>query len=88
MVTIFSPKLLKNSQELTKKLREQKINTDLYPDSEIKLDKQLKYADQKGIPFAVIIGPDEAAKDLITIKNLQTKTQTTTTLEEAVKELR
>lgn len=77
LVTIFSKELLKKSQKITKLLRDKGINTDLYPDPNDKLDKQLKYADKKAIPFAVIIGPDEASKKLVTVKNLQSKSQIT-----------
>ncbi len=77
VVTIFNPDLLEKSQQLAQSLRSQNINTDIYPDPSVKLDKQLKYADQKGIPWAIIIGPDEAAKGLLTLKNLAAKTQST-----------
>lgn len=77
LATIFSPELFSKSIETAKALRNANINTEIYPDPGAKLDKQLKYADVKGIPFAVIIGPDEAAKGLVTVKNLKTKTQST-----------
>lgn len=77
LITVFNKDLLINSQKIAQYLRSKSIKTDLYPDPNDKLDKQLKYADKKGIPFAVIIGPDEAAKKLVTVKNLQSKTQVT-----------
>lgn len=40
-----------------------------------KFDKQLRYADKAGIPLAVIIGADEAAKGTAIIKDLRHKTQ-------------
>ena len=84
LVTIFSKNLVDKSLEITSLLRENGINAEIYLDQNSKLDKQLKYADQKGIPFAIIIGPDEAAKNLITIKDLNKKMQTTTKLEDAI----
>lgn len=84
LVTIFSPELLNKSIEIASKLREQ-YNAEIYPDPEAKLEKQLKYADKKGIPFVVIIGPDEAAKDTIQLKNLQTKQQQEISIEEVLK---
>lgn len=75
LVTVFSPKLLAQSIEVAKMLREKGINTELYPDEAAKLDKQLKYADKKGIPFVIIIGPEEAESNSVTIKNLKTKEQ-------------
>jgi len=50
-------------------------------DSNAKLDKQLKYADKKGIPYVAIIGPEEAAKGMVTIKDMRKKTQQTVPLE-------
>ncbi len=87
LVTIFSPNLLDKSLETTVSLRQKKINTEIYLDPNAKLDKQLKYADQKDIPFAVIIGPDEATKNLVTLKNLLTKSQITATLDECIKSI-
>ncbi|RJQ24831.1 histidine--tRNA ligase [Candidatus Parcubacteria bacterium] len=77
LVTIFSPDLFKKSQETSIKLRESNINIELYPDPNAKLEKQIKYADKKGIPFVVIIGPEEAEKNNVTIKNLKTREQKT-----------
>ena len=56
-------------------LREAGINTEIFPDSNTKLDRQLKYADKKGIPYAVIIGPEEAASNSVTLKDLTNQTQ-------------
>jgi histidyl-tRNA synthetase len=87
LITVFTPELMTKSLEMAGLLRQKGVNAEVYPGEAIKLDKQLKYSDNKGIPFAVIIGPDEAAKGLVTIKNLRTKTQTTTTIENGIKEI-
>ena len=79
LVTVFSPELLDKSLEVSSRLRSNNINTELWLDPESKLDKQLKYADQKGIPFAIIIGPNEARSGKVTLKNLTEKTQETIT---------
>jgi len=75
LVTIFSPSLVENSIKVAQKLRDSGINTDLYAVPEDKLDKQIKYADKKGIPYVVILGPDEAAKFTVTVKNMVTGKQ-------------
>ena len=77
LVTVFSAELLPESQKVTKLLREKHINTDLYPDPNDKLDKQLKYANKKNIPYVAIIGPDEAKNNRITLKNMTTQKQST-----------
>lgn len=75
LVTVFSENLLPDSIKLTHSLRQKNIATDLYPDPDDKLDRQLKYADRKGIPFVAILGPEEIKNGQVTLKNLQTKTQ-------------
>ena len=76
LVTVFSDDLRNKSIEVANKLRENDINTELYLD-DAKMEKQLKYADQKGIPFVVIIGPDEAKNNTVTLKNMKTREQQT-----------
>ncbi|MBI5127079.1 histidine--tRNA ligase [Candidatus Roizmanbacteria bacterium] len=75
LVTIFNQDLIKESQKITNFLRTNYINTDLYSNSSIKLDKQLKYANKKGIPFVIIIGPEEAEKNVVKIKDMKTGDQ-------------
>ncbi len=87
LITIFSPQLLDASFKVDAFCYENNIPVEIYLDPNAKLDKQLKYADQKGIPFAIIIGPDEVAKNLVTLKNLVTKSQITVTLDECVKSI-
>lgn len=88
LVTVFSPELLEKSLDITSRLRASNINVEIWLDSNSKLDKQLKYADQKGIPFAVIIGPDEAKSGQITLKDLTTQTQQKLSLDELLAKLR
>ncbi len=57
-------------------LRTQGINVELYYDS-AKLDKQFKYAENKGIPYAIIIGDTEAKEDTVQLKDLQKREQET-----------
>lgn len=75
LMTVFSKELKQKSIEVCGRLRVRGINSELWLDPETKLDKQLKYADQKGIPYVVIIGPEEAETDKVTLKNLKSQTQ-------------
>ena len=77
LVTIFSPENFDVSIKIVAMLRSAKINTELYPDPKTKLAKQLKYADKKGIPYVVIIGPDEILAESVVLKNLNKKRQET-----------
>ena len=75
LVAVFNQNLLDKSIEIAKILRDSGVNTELYPDEGTKLDKQLKYADKKGVPYAIIIGPEEASSKTVTLKNMKTKEQ-------------
>lgn len=88
LVTVFSPDLLNKSLEVSSSLRKDNINTEVWLDTESRLDKQLKYADQKGIPYAVIIGPEEAENGSVTLKNLQAKTQEVIPLDEVANRIK
>lgn len=75
LVTIFSPDLAKISLKIAEFLRKNNINTEVYLNEEAKLDKQLKYANKKNIPYVIIIGPEEAEKNLMKLKNMKTGEQ-------------
>ena len=87
LVTVFEKNLLNQSQKTAQILRKNKINTDLYSDPNIKLDKQLKYANKKNIPYVIIIGPEEVAKNVVKLKDMKTGEQEELTLEEVIKQL-
>lgn len=77
LVTIFSKELKQQSFDCSLLLRSSGVSAEIFLDENTKLDKQLKYADQKGIPYVVIIGPNEAEKNQVTLKNLKTGEQKT-----------
>lgn len=77
LVTIFSPELLNKSTEVASTLRTKGINVELYLNETVKLEKQIKYADKKRIPYVLIIGPDEAKSNSATVKTLKTGVQQT-----------
>ena len=76
LVTVFDQQRLPASIVLAAALRQAGINTNLYPEM-AKLPKQFKYAARLGIRLAAVIGPDEEAQGLVTIKNLSDGTQVT-----------
>jgi len=63
--------------QIIKKLREQGIKTEIYPDA-AKIDKQFKHAERKGIPYVV----KEINGQQLTVKNIATGEQKQVTLEE------
>jgi len=56
---------------LLAQLRAAGIPAELYPDAK-KLSVQFKYADAKGIPLVIIMGPEEVATGVVKIKIMQT----------------
>lgn len=87
LVTVFSEELNNLSTEISSQLRSSNIDTELWAEPGAKLDKQFKYADKKGIPYVVIIGPEEADKNEIVLKNLQTGDQQKLSLNELINKL-
>lgn len=69
LVSVFDADTWKNSLQIAEELRSQGVPTMLYPEV-APLKKQFKYADNKGIPWVVVIGPDEASKGKIVLKNM------------------
>ena len=55
-------------------LRHKGISAELYS-SPAKLKKQLSYADDKRIPYVVLIGSEEIASGKVTLRNMQSGTQ-------------
>jgi histidyl-tRNA synthetase len=84
LVTVFSKELKEDSIETANKLRTRGINTELWLEPDAKIEKQLKYALKKKIPYVLIIGPEEKEKKLVTIKALDTHDQKTVKFEEAI----
>ena len=83
LVATFDEGTLPATLKAATELREAGIRTEIYPAFD-KLGKQFKLADQKQIPWVVIVGEDEAVKNQITLKNLQTGDQQTMSVNDAV----
>lgn len=88
LVTIFNPDLITKSLDTVKALRNSKIEAELYPDENTKLEKQLKYADKKGIKWLIVIGPEEAGRENVILKDLETGHQEELSLEKLTEKLK
>jgi histidyl-tRNA synthetase len=69
LVTVFDEKLWLNSYALASELRGAGLNVIVFPEP-AKLPKQFKYADKMKMKVVVTVGPDEAEKGLVAVKNL------------------
>jgi len=67
-------------------LQDAGISAELYPDA-AKMKKQMKYADQRNIPFVILIGEQEMETKQYTLKNMQTGDQQKLTTDDIIKKL-
>lgn len=66
---------------LIQKLRNAGIKTELFPGN-AKMKNQMSYANAKKIPFVALVGEEEIASGLISLKNMQSGEQTKHSFEE------
>lgn len=60
--------------QLLKQLRANNIAAEIYPES-AKFDKQMKYANKRGIAYVLLPGDDERAQNKVSVKNFMTGEQ-------------
>ena len=65
-------------------LRERGLRVQLYAEQK-KFKQKMAYCDKLGVPFAVLLGEDEIAQGLCSVKNMKTGEQVTVTAEEAAR---
>jgi histidyl-tRNA synthetase len=72
IVTVFDKDRIADYQAMVAQLRNAGIRAELYlGNPKHSVGQQLKYADKRSSPCAIIQGPDEAAKGEVTIKDLR-----------------
>ncbi len=74
LVALMSEEFLDDSLQLAAQLRAGGINTEVQLDPK-KLAKQFQYADRAGIRFVVLQGDDEAARGVVSVKDLRRQEQ-------------
>ncbi len=84
LVTVFDEPRMGASLALTRTLRQAGLRTMLYFEPR-RLEAQLRYAHQKGIPFVAILGPDEEAQGMVTVRDMKSGEQRTLPPEEAIR---
>ncbi len=68
------------------KARQAGIRCEIYPD-QVKMKKQMQYANAKQIPFVALVGENEMNEGKVTLKNMETGEQQMLTHEELLKSL-
>ncbi|MBA3705657.1 MAG: histidine--tRNA ligase [Bacteroidetes bacterium] len=69
---------------LLAKVRKAGINSEIYPDAGAKMKKQMSYADDKKIPFVVIVGSEEMQSGMLSLKNMESGSQDKKTVEDII----
>ena len=72
----FGPTEAFEAMKLLRELRIRGIQADLYPDM-AKVQKQMKYANQRKVPFVVLLGEQEIKEGVFVVKNMDQGDQTT-----------
>ncbi|MDE5615569.1 MAG: histidine--tRNA ligase, partial [Alphaproteobacteria bacterium] len=70
------------------KLRDAGIATATYLDTEKKFKNQVEFADKIGAPFSLIIGDDEAAENVVSLKDMETGKQSQVSVEQVIELLK
>ena len=83
LITHFDVASGRAALPLLAQLRAAGIPAELYPDAS-KLQKQFKYADAKGIPLVIVMGPEEVAAGVVKVKIMQTGVERVLPLGEVV----
>lgn len=74
LVSVFDDELMPESLKLATVLRQNGVRTEVYF-RPARLSAQIKYADNRGIPYVAILGSDEVEAGTVAIRNLATREQ-------------
>lgn len=69
------------AMELVSQLRKIGIRSDLYPDS-AKMQKQMKYANQRAVPYVILLGEKEIEDNVFVVKDMSKGDQKTYPMQE------
>jgi len=83
LVTTFNASMLDGSLKLAAELRQAGLRVQVYENPD-PLREQIGYANEKGVPVVAILGPDEAGKGQVTVRNLRIEQQETLSREQVV----
>jgi len=83
LVTMFSREHVAEYQRIARILRQSGIAAEVYPDAK-NIGKQMKYADRRGLPVAIIAGESELETGTWQVKGLEAGTQQEVTTEDLV----
>jgi histidyl-tRNA synthetase len=80
----FGEKEVEKCLELASDLRKKGVDCEIYP-SASKLQKQMKYANDRGVRFTILLGENELKNETIVLKNMDSGEQTNLSFSELLK---
>ncbi|MGH9173829.1 MAG: histidine--tRNA ligase, partial [Vicinamibacterales bacterium] len=75
LVTIFDADSATESLAVAAELRRHGLRTETYLEEGRDLGRQLRFASRRGVPFAIIVGPDEQQRGVVAIRDMGTSQQ-------------
>lgn len=82
----FGEKELEYCLPIINKVRKAGLSAEIYPDN-VKMKKQMAYANAKNIPFVVLAGDSEIEAGKVTLKNMITGDQTLVSIDELIEKI-
>lgn len=87
LVTVFDEGSTEDALDVYKHLIDAGVSSEIYFEP-AKLDKQLKFADRKDIPYVIIRGPEERKKNEVVLKDMAAGKQETLALKDLAARLK
>ena len=87
LITLMDSEKVDEELALASNLRSEGYSVEVYPDAS-KLKKQMKYANDRSIPFVVLIGEEERQNSEASIKNMNTGEQSRLPLDRVIEALK
>ncbi|MEM1872864.1 MAG: His/Gly/Thr/Pro-type tRNA ligase C-terminal domain-containing protein, partial [Candidatus Nezhaarchaeales archaeon] len=86
-VTYTNPSVKKETIIIAEKLRSEGIRVEVDVMGR-KLERQLKYADAKGIPYVIIVGPQEVRNSVYRLRDMKSREERLLSLQEVIELLK
>jgi histidyl-tRNA synthetase len=87
LVTIFDSDHVSDSLGVAAQLRAAGIRTETYLEEGRDLGRQLRFSSRRGIPYSIMVGPDEVSRDVVTVREMATGDQIEVARSEIVQHL-
>ena len=73
LVTVFDAEHTHRSLELATRLRRAGIRTEVYVEEGRNIGRQHQYAERRGMPYSIVIGPEDVARSEAVIRDIKTR---------------